>query len=93
MGDLVGSARRVLDDVDGFTVRESDGIGSDMSERCCRISDDAEQAEVEVAESLFTAQERRSRDKLVAAAQPIIKAYFEEQGVPELYQRIQDVAK
>ncbi len=32
----------------------------------------------------------KDRDKLVAAAQPVIKAYFEEQGVPEIYQRIMD---
>jgi TRAP-type C4-dicarboxylate transport system substrate-binding protein len=35
----------------------------------------------------------KDRDKLVAAAAPVIKAYFEEQGVPEIYQRIQETAK
>jgi len=35
----------------------------------------------------------KDRDKLVAAAGPVIKAYFEDQGVPEIYQRIQDAAK
>ena len=30
----------------------------------------------------------KDRAKLVAAAQPVIKAYFEELGVPMLYERI-----
>ena len=33
----------------------------------------------------------KDRAKLVEASKPVLKAYFEEQGVPELYQRILDV--
>ena len=33
----------------------------------------------------------KDRDKLVEASKPVLKAYFEDQGVPELYQRILDV--
>lgn len=33
----------------------------------------------------------KDRDKLVEASKPVLKAYFEAQGVPELYQRILDV--
>ena len=34
----------------------------------------------------------KDRDKLVEAAAPVIKAYFEEEGVPEIYERIQAAA-
>ena len=33
----------------------------------------------------------KDRKQLVEAAKPVLKAYFEAQGVPELYQRILDV--
>jgi hypothetical protein len=33
----------------------------------------------------------KDRAQLVEAAKPVLKAYFEAQGVPELYQRILDV--
>ena len=33
----------------------------------------------------------KDRDKLVEASKPVLKAYFEDQGVPDLYQRILDV--
>ena len=32
----------------------------------------------------------KDRDTLVKAAEPVLKAYFEEEGVPEIYQRIMD---
>ena len=34
----------------------------------------------------------KDRDQLVEAAKPVLQEYFAEQGVPELYQKIQDVA-
>ena len=34
----------------------------------------------------------KDRDKLVEAAKPVLQEYFAEQGVPDLYQQIQDVA-
>ena len=34
----------------------------------------------------------KDRDKLVEAAKPVLQEYFADQGVPDLYQKIQDVA-